>query len=101
MRGEFDLDVGYSAGLILRQIQKKSRNAEAEIRQAFEEVTNFDELRIDPFHRFLITRYPALHKPITGLVDELLAHRTCLAHGDFSPKNMLIGSGGRHCAARL
>ena len=94
MRGEFDLDVGYSAGLILRQIQEKSRNAEAEIRQAFEEVTNFDELRIDPFHRYLITQYPALQKPINGLVDELLSHRNCLVHGDYSPKNMLIGPRG-------
>jgi hypothetical protein len=49
----------------------------------------FVELRIDPFHRTIRERHPALATRIDEFVDGLLTERLCLVHGDFSPKNVL------------
>lgn len=78
------------AGAMLRSIHRESRSAEATVRPAFDDVTYFEELRIEPFHRFLIDRYPGLKPEIGRLIDRLLDGRTCLTHGDFSPKNILV-----------
>lgn len=92
MNGKFEASVGFSVGLILRQIQERSLATNG--LSAFEEVTYFNELRIDPFHHYLISRYPALKEPIDRLVDELLSRRYSLTHGDYSPKNILIDPAG-------
>jgi hypothetical protein len=49
----------------------------------------FVELRIDPFHRTIRDRHPALATRIDEFADRLLIDRLCLVHGDFSPKNVL------------
>jgi 5-methylthioribose kinase len=92
MNGRFEASVGFSVGLILRQIQESSLAANG--RSAFEELTFFNELRIDPFHHYLIAHYPVLKEPIDRLVDELLSRRYSLTHGDYSPKNILIDPAG-------
>ncbi|MDE2771982.1 MAG: aminoglycoside phosphotransferase family protein [Bacteroidota bacterium] len=88
MSGKFEASVGFSVGLILRQIQERSLATNGW--SAFEDITFFNELRIDPFHHYLIARYPALKEPIGRLVDELLSRRDSLTHGDYSPKNILV-----------
>jgi 5-methylthioribose kinase len=54
----------------------------------------FDELRIDPFYRFLSRRDPALAPAIDALLADMAAHRVCLVHADFSPKNVLVHPDG-------
>jgi len=92
MNGVFEASEGFSVGLILRQIQEGSSATNG--RSTFEEITFFDELRIDPFHRYLIACYPALKEPIDRLIDELLSCRYSLTHGDYSPKNILVDPAG-------
>ncbi len=92
MGGRFEASVGLSVGLTLRQIQERSLTANG--RSAVEEITFFNELRIDPFHNYLVARYPALKEPIDRLVDELLSRRYSLTHGDYSPKNILVDPAG-------
>ncbi len=53
----------------------------------------FDELRIDPYYRTVQTRHPALSDSIHGYVQRMQATRACLVHGDYSPKNVLVGVG--------
>jgi aminoglycoside phosphotransferase (APT) family kinase protein len=54
----------------------------------------FDELRIDPFYRFLARRDPSLAPAIDALLTDMAAHRVCLVHADFSPKNVLVHPDG-------
>ncbi|HET6426102.1 MAG TPA: aminoglycoside phosphotransferase family protein [Planctomycetaceae bacterium] len=54
----------------------------------------FDELRIDPFYRYVARVHPDLESVMTDLIDEMAAHRCCLVHADFSPKNVLIHPDG-------
>ncbi len=94
MSGVLEASVAHSAGSLLRRIQDKSREVDAGTRRALMDLTFFEQLRIDPFHRFLIGRYPALRESICAQIEDLLSQRSCLVHGDFSPKNMLIESRG-------
>ncbi len=94
MSGVLEASVAHSAGSLLRRIQQKSQEVDARARRPIMDLAFFEQLRIDPFHRFLIGRYPALRESICRLIEDLLSQRRCLVHGDFSPKNMLIGSRG-------
>jgi len=50
----------------------------------------FDELRIDPFYRHLARGFPEYTVCFDDLIAEMSAHRVCLVHADFSPKNVLV-----------
>jgi tRNA A-37 threonylcarbamoyl transferase component Bud32 len=60
---------------------------------AFDDTSVFVQLRIDPFHRTVAARHPDVANRVEAVVDRMLATRTCLVHGDFSPKNVLVGDG--------
>ncbi|MCD9023518.1 phosphotransferase family protein [Cohnella silvisoli] len=91
MDGEFQPEVARHAGVLLREMHESSRRCAGETKQvAFEDMTFFRELRIDPFHRHLIGKYPELESELEALIADLEENRTCLVHGDFSPKNMLV-----------
>lgn len=92
--GHFDPDTAAAAATLLRRIHEESEAQSDRIRPEFDDITFFDELRIDPFHRFLMQQYPGLAPDIEHLVEQLLTHRTCLTHGDYSPKNILVGDDG-------
>ena len=53
--------------------------------------SSFDVLRIEPYYRTAARRRPELSTQILSLVEELSGRRVCLVHGDFSPKNVLVG----------
>ena len=94
MDGVFEPFVAHAAGLLLRRIQEGSQSVDARTRRSFMDLSFFEQLRLDPFHRFLARRYPALQGSICRLVEELQSRQECLVHGDFSPKNMLIDRRG-------
>jgi tRNA A-37 threonylcarbamoyl transferase component Bud32 len=54
----------------------------------------FDDLRIDPYYRRIAQVHQDLQGPIVSLIESLANHRTCLVHGDFSPKNLLVHGQG-------
>jgi len=47
------------------------------------------EGRIEPYHRATARFHPELAARIEAEVERLLATRSCLVHGDFSPKNLI------------
>ncbi|MGX5682902.1 phosphotransferase family protein [Schumannella luteola] len=67
---------------------------DASVRSSFDRAEAFEELRLDPFHRELLRRDAAPAVVIEPLIDELTGTRECLVHGDFSPKNVLVGDPG-------
>lgn len=60
----------------------------------FKEDKLFEQLRIDPFYRFVANRNPLLRKSIGRLIDELEVDHNTIVHGDFSPKNIMVSASG-------
>jgi 5-methylthioribose kinase len=54
-----------------------------------------EQQRLDPYYRTLLVRRPELRPRIGPLLEELERNRTCYVHGDFAPKNILVGPSGR------
>jgi hypothetical protein len=55
---------------------------------------SFEAQRVDPYLRTIVRRHPDLAETVDVYVERLLATRRCLVHGDFSPKNVLVGRDG-------
>ena len=56
----------------------------------FMEDSLFEQLRIDPFYRFVADKNPQIQVAIRKLINELEGDKTTIVHGDFSPKNIMV-----------
>jgi 5-methylthioribose kinase len=54
----------------------------------------FDRLRIDPYYRKVASIHADIAPLVYRLIDDMDRHRLALVHADFSPKNLLVFSGG-------
>lgn len=90
---ERDVDRAATAGAVLGTWHAATWG-DAAIRSSFDRAHAFDELRLDPFHRELLRRGAAPAGVLEPLIAELTDARECLVHGDFSPKNVLVGDSG-------
>ena len=61
-----------------------------DVHSKFMEDTLFDQLRIDPFYRFVANKNIDLREPIKQLIRELEKDKSTIVHGDFSPKNFMV-----------
>jgi 5-methylthioribose kinase len=55
---------------------------------------SFEAQRVDPYLRTIQRRRPALADRVGAYIDRLLATQHCVVHGDYSPKNVLVGDSG-------
>lgn len=60
---------------------------------AFDQPEAFDQLRLDPYYRATALVHTDLAATIGERLEQLARARTCLVHGDLSPKNVLVGEG--------
>lgn len=65
-----------------------------EVAAAFDDHEAFALLRLEPYHGVVMERLPHLAATLEPLVGELRDARTCLVHGDYAPKNILLGRDG-------
>lgn len=91
LRGTIDERIGCRLGEALAIWHRETSLPGVELTH-FLNVDNFVQLRIDPFHRTVARRHPALTARLDSVVERLLTTKTCLVHGDFSPKNVLVGN---------
>ncbi len=93
--GVVDPAVGRRLGFLLGTWHVSTSLHREELTE-LEDLEVFDQLRIDPYHRTVAARHPALARQIASAAASLLASssRRCLVHGDFSPKNVLLGADG-------
>jgi 5-methylthioribose kinase len=90
MGGNFSESHAEQAGFLLSKFHYGSVQLPEATRSQFNDQHYFHQLRIEPFHRHVISKHPELRDAIENLITELTAIKRCLVHGDFSPKNMLI-----------
>lgn len=79
--------------LLLSAIHTRSAEHLDALRPDFGGREFFETLRIEPYYLFTAEREPAAASFFERLVNETRAVATTLAHGDFSPKNVLIHRG--------
>ncbi len=89
-----DRRITYEVSKILAKFHLETAHDRV-IQEKFDDVSNFVELRIDPYFKTLETRHPDMKDKIEEIIRSLLQERICLVHGDFSPKNILLLSDGR------
>ena len=86
LEGEVDPTVAARLGELLRVLH----SANADLGSA----ESFDAQRVDPYFRTIQRRHPESAAAVDAYVERLLAARRCLVHGDYSPKNVLVGGDG-------
>jgi aminoglycoside phosphotransferase (APT) family kinase protein len=77
---------------VLAIIHRESAGDE-EAMPKFDTTANFHQLRTDPYLLTTGQRHPALRIHFEEEAQRLESTRECLVHGDYSPKNMLVGNG--------
>lgn len=90
LEGQVDHRVAERLGTILAAWQADSAGA-GTIRAEFGSTDAFRQLRVDPFYSWVGRRHPDLATTIDGVARQMAETRSCFVHGDFSPKNVLLG----------
>jgi 5-methylthioribose kinase len=93
--GRLDVAVAARLGMILAMVHRDSRGR-AGLQDSLGDRTIFDELRLDPFYRYVAQTTPdgVLAESLRRLIDDTLAQQECLVLADFSPKNILLTTTG-------
>jgi aminoglycoside phosphotransferase (APT) family kinase protein len=92
LEGRCDPWIAQAAGGLLGRIHAHSAN-DPEARERFRTLANFEQLRIEPYLLATALRHPRLKGALEAEASRLRAERSVLAHGDLSPKNMLVSPG--------
>lgn len=92
LRGECRQEHALRAATILGTLHRESFGNPGLV-SLFDSTTNFHQLRTDPYLLTTGRRHPELRELFEREAQRLEATRECLVHGDYSPKNILIGNG--------
>jgi Ser/Thr protein kinase RdoA (MazF antagonist) len=90
LAGSVDVAVGRLLGAALADWHTQSSNDQRAL-EPFADGTNFFELRISPFFHRVAEVHRDLERAIGEVATRLASRSQCLVHGDFSPKNVLVG----------
>ena len=80
-------------GRLLGTIHRRGAEQRAEVEPPFADRGYFTSLRLEPYYGYTATQVPAAAPFLDDLVEETLARRDTLVHGDYSPKNILLHAG--------
>ncbi len=69
--------------------------AAASLREKFDNLDLFEQLRLEPYYRFTAERHPDLARYFARAIERCREERRGMTHGDWSPKNFLVNPGGR------
>jgi 5-methylthioribose kinase len=91
LQGRVDPTIAGRLGDVLAQWRTASALGR-DLPARLEDPTGFEQLRIDPYYLALGRAEPELAPVTTEMAEQLRSHRSCFVHGDFSPKNVLVGA---------
>jgi 5-methylthioribose kinase len=90
LSGECHPEHAGAAARILGEIHRRTAG-DAIMRRQFDTTACFHQLRIEPYLLTTGARHPQLKKMFEAEARRIEGTRAALVHGDFSPKNILIG----------
>jgi 5-methylthioribose kinase len=95
MDGEIDSGIAARLGTILGTIHARA-NEHPALHETLADTSLFEELRVDPYYRTAAGAHPDIAPRIVALIAAMNrpADQRTLVLGDFSPKNILVHSGG-------
>lgn len=91
--GEADAAFAAAVGRVLARMHEATRGRE-EVANGFANGHLFESLRIDPFLLHCARAHPDLASRLEAIAAATRANAEALIHGDFSPKNILVGEHG-------
>lgn len=91
LAGRCDVAQAGRAGFVLGTIHRRSAS-DTEVIRTFDTTLSFHQLRTDPYLLTTGQRHPRLRDRFFHEAARLESTRECLVHGDFSPKNILVGA---------
>jgi aminoglycoside phosphotransferase (APT) family kinase protein len=86
-----DDHVDQFAGL-LGAIHRGAAEAGEPVREAFDDRSFFESLRVEPYYKYTAGEVPEAADFLHELIADTRARLLTLVHGDFSPKNVLVRS---------
>lgn len=93
LAGQLEEDHVVQFGRLLGTIQRQAFERRDEVAPVFEDRSFFESLRLEPYYSYTASQVPAAADFLQALIAETRACRLTLAHGDYSPKNVLIYQG--------
>jgi hypothetical protein len=91
--GEIDDAAGVKAGEVLGTIHRRTAG-DACVAAAFANDRDFADIRLSPYFGAAALRNPDTAPALQTLIARTASVKLALVHGDFSPKNILIGPSG-------
>ena len=91
LAGVINPDIGLKLGATLASWHNYGEK-NVEVKVKFIEDSLFEQLRIDPFYRFVAAKNPQIEVSIRKLINEIEGDTTTIVHGDFSPKNIMVST---------
>jgi 5-methylthioribose kinase len=93
LAGRVDLSLSEEFGNLLARIHTGTWH-NSDVADLLGDIRAFDELRLDPYYRRVAAVHPALSPELSELVEASRSRRHAMVLADFSPKNILLVSGG-------
>ncbi|MEX0686805.1 MAG: phosphotransferase [Balneolales bacterium] len=90
LKGTFNPDTAIKAAQLISSLHLRSVHNE-EVKKRFNSLSNFRSLRIEPYLVTTGDRHPGLKDFFYEEANRLGDYQEALVHGDFSPKNILVG----------
>ncbi len=90
LAGTVDKEVAVRLGSLLAQWHGATWQGK-ELSARLRRPERFEALRVDPYYRTVARRRRETAGAVLGYVDQMMGRQLCLVHGDFSPKNVLVG----------
>jgi aminoglycoside phosphotransferase (APT) family kinase protein len=92
-QGRADPAFAASVGRTLAAIHRGTAG-NAELARTFATDAIFHAIRLEPYLAATAAKHADLSREILSLRDKIAGTKTCLVHGDVSPKNILVSPGG-------
>ena len=93
LEGETDVRIASKLADYLEAIHRGS-TGDTVLAEQLGDRTVFDELRLDPFYRYVAEHHKRYRPALEEIIESSLTRSDCLVLADFSPKNILITSRG-------
>ena len=90
LRGELSAETARLAGATLG-LMARGTWERPHLRERFSDAKAFDQLRTDPYYRTVAARHPGIAGEVYRWIEQSRRRRVAMVHGDWSPKNLLVG----------